>query len=109
MATVHKPTNSVAGQVPLSNDANGYLHAIDIRKGNISNVEMVSASATPNGSWAGMDEGAMGRETQGVTEKGRMEAKLQELELRKGELADLQAKADEDIKTLRNVLYILEA
>ena len=60
-------------------------------------------------SWAGMDKGAMGSETKGVGEMGRMEAKLQELELRKSEWADLQAKADEDIKTLRSVLYLLGA
>lgn len=48
-------------------------------------------------------------ESKGVGEIGRMEAKLYELELRKIEWADLQAKVDKDIKTLRSALYLLGA
>lgn len=107
MATMHNSANLVARQAALSKDSNGYLDGIDIHEGNSSNVEIVSRSAKPNGSWAGMDKGVMGRETKGVGETARMEAELQELELRKREWADLQAKADEDIKTLRNALYLL--
>ncbi len=83
------------------------MDGIDIHKENIANVEIVSGSAKPNGSCAGMDKSALGKETKGVGETGRMKAKLQELERRKSEWADLQAKTDEDIKTLRNALHLL--
>jgi len=116
MATLHTPVDLVAGEVPMSNASNGVLALEDVQKQNTSKRGTLSMSSKSGRLWLGKDNRSVEGYPEGLRESGRMAAKLQELEDRKMELVDLQAKmqanitkTEEDIKTLRKVLELLGA
>jgi hypothetical protein len=109
METVHKATDSDIGHTTTPRAFDRGFEGGESDENSMLNVKQKSVSAKPNEPLVRTGKDAISRDAAGLGEVGKMEAKLQELNSRKMELANLQAKVEEDITTLRNALGLLEA
>jgi hypothetical protein len=109
MSTVHNPKNSNTREMSRCEDPGEGMERITLHEETLPNEGRISQAAITHERLPGADRSAMRKNTDGLGEMGKMEAKLVELRLKKKELAGLQAKVDEDIKTLRDAMGLLDA